>query len=202
MIKISKELKKNTVTPTEYKEKGKYNISTIEKRFKGWNNALVKSNLKSSVRTSFSDEELIYDLKLTSKILGKQSITNLEYNENGKFGTSIIIKRFKTWNNALKVAGIKISVNRNITQEDLIQDLKKVAKEISPKKVTYKEYKELGSFGTQTILRHFGSWNAALEKCGLEMSVNQNISEIELFQNLKDVWIKIGMALKSLGDIE
>ena len=87
---------------------------------------------------------------------------------------------------------MKISVNRNISNKELIEDLQRVAKIISPQKLTHKEYKKFGTYGNQTIIRNLGGWNNALEKAALEISINQTISEEELFQNLKEVWIKLG----------
>lgn len=81
---------------------------------------------------------------------------------------------------------------RSITNEDLLADLQRVSREqseLGPKERTYKEF---GKFGVTTIIRRFGSWNSAIEKAGLEKSVERNISDQELFLALYELWVKLG----------
>ena len=57
---------------------------------------------------------------------------------------------------------------RNIPKKELLEDLKKVAKMIKQDTVTATIYTEKGSFGVNTFLRRFGSWNNALDAAGLK----------------------------------
>ena len=83
--------------------------------------------------------------------------------------------------------------HRGITDEELIVDLKRVAQELNKKAVSRTDYDEKGKYGTTTFLRRFGSWFDSLEKAGLEKTRTQmNVPEEELFQNLEDVWVKLG----------
>lgn len=82
--------------------------------------------------------------------------------------------------------------NRNIPDEKLVEDLKRVASEIN-KSPTIDEYNERGSFHATTITRRFGSWFNALEKAGLKSTRSPiNIPEEELFKNLEEMWTKLG----------
>ncbi len=40
--------------------------------------------------------------------------------------------------------------------------------------------------------RIFGSWNKALEKAGLKIHIERDISKRKLFENIEEVWIKLG----------
>ena len=84
------------------------------------------------------------------------------------------------------------SHHRNISDEELIDDLLRVAKEIDKNKVTIDQYNERGKFHNTTFNRRFGSWFKALEKAGLSKTRNLNISNEELFENLVEVWISLG----------
>ncbi len=84
------------------------------------------------------------------------------------------------------------SFHRNVSDEDLLNDLKRVAKEIGKDKVTIDEYNERGRFHNTTLTRRFGSWFIALEKAGLKKTRNLNISNEELFNNLVDIWQRLG----------
>lgn len=59
-------------------------------------------------------------------------------------------------------------------------------------KITNKDYGRFGQFGVTTIIRRFGSWNKALLKAGIKIDKEHNISCSRLFDNLKEVWIKLG----------
>ncbi|MBI3582134.1 MAG: HNH endonuclease [Nitrospinae bacterium] len=82
--------------------------------------------------------------------------------------------------------------HRGVTDEELIADLRRVASELKKTSITNSDYGERGKYHIATYLRRFGSWFIALEKAGLEKSRNFNITQEELFQNLEEVWIKLG----------
>jgi len=75
--------------------------------------------------------------------------------------------------------------NRNITDDELLDDLKRVAKEIGAASLSSREYNDNGGkFTAGTIGMRFGSWNNALTKAGLQL-VNQREVPVEaLFKNL------------------
>lgn len=81
---------------------------------------------------------------------------------------------------------------RNIPDQELINDLIRVAKELGQDKITIAKYKERGSFNNRTFYRRFGSWLKALEKAGLQKTRNYNISNEQLFENLIEVRTKLG----------
>lgn len=81
---------------------------------------------------------------------------------------------------------------RNISANELISDLQKVAKEVGQDTITAAVYAERGSFGVNTMLRHFGSWNEALGKSGLALNNRLNVPDEELFENLASVWQILG----------
>ena len=78
----------------------------------------------------------------------------------------------------------------NISDEDLLTDLKRVAKKIG-KPPTIAEYNFNGTYESTIYLRRFGSWNDALKKLGL-LPNNAFWTDEELFQNIYNVWMKIG----------
>jgi hypothetical protein len=82
--------------------------------------------------------------------------------------------------------------HRNVPDDELITDLKRVADELH-KSPTLDEYNELGAYHSTTLTRRFGSWFKVLEIAGLSKTRSPiNISWEELFKNLEEVWIKLG----------
>ena len=120
------------------------------------------------------------------------SIKTRDYNKIGRFDSRTIAKRFHGWNAALEIAGLEKGKQRNLSDEELISDIKRVAKEIAPLKLTQKKYKEKGKYTSQTITKRLG-WNKILEKLNLETHC-LDITAKELFENLETVWIALGRA--------
>lgn len=81
---------------------------------------------------------------------------------------------------------------RNISDDDLLSDLRRVASEQSEQQVKQRTYKDHGKYGVTTIIRRFVSWNAAVEAAGLETSVERNIPDEKLFLSLYDLWVALG----------
>lgn len=82
--------------------------------------------------------------------------------------------------------------HRNISNEDLINDILRVAKLLRKNSIANTEYREYGDHGLTTIIRRFGSWSNAVKKAGLRKTKEHNIPIEELFKNIEDVWIKLG----------
>lgn len=83
--------------------------------------------------------------------------------------------------------------HRNTPDQELLDDLKKVALKLGKDNITRSEYKENGKFSPGTLERRFGGrWNKVVEKAGLQINVQRNISNEELFENIEEVWIKLG----------
>jgi 5-methylcytosine-specific restriction endonuclease McrA len=82
--------------------------------------------------------------------------------------------------------------HRNIPDEDLLADLQRVAMELRKSSVTIDEYNERGQFHNTTLSRRFGSWFKTLERAGLSKTRNLHISNEELFNNLADIWARLG----------
>ena len=82
--------------------------------------------------------------------------------------------------------------HRDIKDEELLADLRRVGGELGKNRVTFREYDKMGRFSSGTIAVRFGSWNEAIDKASLTRTINRNISEDELFQNLVEVWTALG----------
>ncbi len=81
---------------------------------------------------------------------------------------------------------------RKISNVELIDDLKRIADQLKSDTLGRSEYNEHGKYSSATMERIFGSWNKALEKAGLKIYRERDISKIKLFKNIEEVWIKLG----------
>jgi len=82
--------------------------------------------------------------------------------------------------------------HRNVSDDELLADLRRVAAELDRDRVTIDEYNERGAFHSTTLTRRFGSWFAATDKAHLARTRNLNIPSEDLFANLVDIWTSLG----------
>ena len=61
--------------------------------------------------------------------------------------------------------------HRDIPDEELLADLRRVAEEFGKHQVTFREYKEKGYFAPQTLAERFGSWHRAMgQRLAMELA--------------------------------
>lgn len=82
--------------------------------------------------------------------------------------------------------------HRDLPDEALLEELQWVAKLLNKNSVTIDEFNEHAKFHSSTLTRRFGNWFKALEAGGLKKTRNLNITNEELFENLVDIWLKLG----------
>jgi len=153
----------------------------------------MKYVLKPDNRNS-SNEELIKDLINVSYMLGKKAITRDEYDKHGRYSEGTLRKRFGGWLKALDTSGLSSTKNYYVSDEQLIGELKRIAKLTNNKVVsrtTFNKYKKLSN--TTTIERQFGSWSRALKIAGLIISPSgKRYSNEDYYENLLGVWNHYG----------
>ena len=196
-------LKKNSVTRAEYDNHGEFHSDTLRRRFGSWPMVLEKAGLEfsSALKKAYpnrrktpdaTNKELLDDLKNVAVKLNKNAVFMLEYKKHGKYGTSIFYYRFGSWLKALEKAGLNRTRNRGLTDEELLKDLRNVAIKLNKNSINTEEYHQHGKFTDSTFYRRFGSWPMALEKAGLEKGRAYGITDEALFQNIEEVWTKLG----------
>lgn len=156
---------------------------------------------------NISDEELLKDILRVAKALGKDSITNKEYVDNGgKYHWSTIHRRFNGWLNALRLCGLTPSkkqvdtgsgtyTQHFITTQELIDDMKRVSALLDKTTFSSHEYDLNGQYSSATFFIRFKSWNNALESAGLvpfEVPSGKRISEYDVLEEIERIWILLG----------
>ncbi len=84
--------------------------------------------------------------------------------------------------------------NRNVSDEDLLADLRKVGAELGADRqpLTFRAYNLKGRFSSGTQAERFGSWNVALERAGIVPTSEKSIPNDALFDNLREIWMTKG----------
>jgi hypothetical protein len=81
---------------------------------------------------------------------------------------------------------------RNVPEQELLEDIKRVSIKLGKTNLTGKEYKENGKFSYSTIEKRFGNWTQALKRSGLDLTIQKNITDKELLENIEGVWLTLG----------
>lgn len=81
--------------------------------------------------------------------------------------------------------------HRNVSDEELIQDIIRVASQLNSDNVTMKQYKEYGNYNCTTITNRFNGWinackMANLKFCSKQVN-NKKVSKIDIINDLKVV---------------
>ena len=205
LVYTANSLSRETLTREEYNEHGTVaSHAAFVKRFGSWTQALERAGLQQSRATrGMTDEEILRDVADTASSLGRDTLTKEEYDQHGTFSTNTCQRRFGSWTEALKRAGLRQSrPRRDVTNEELLRDVAETARSLSRDTLTKEEYDQRGTFSTNTCQRRFGSWSKALDLAGLQQSRSRiGITDEELFNNMKDVWLKLGRQPRT-GDLQ
>ncbi|MCX6647256.1 MAG: HNH endonuclease [bacterium] len=79
-----------------------------------------------------------------------------------------------------------------VSDDELLDDLRLVAGNLGQSTVPLLTYRNFGKYDESTLIRRFGSWNAALIAAELSLSNEILISDERLFQNLLVLWLHLG----------
>jgi len=82
---------------------------------------------------------------------------------------------------------------RYFSNEELLEDIKRVAGLLKKEDLSRAEYDKHGKFHSATIYRRFKGWNNALKQAGLNPRFEHSISNEELFENLEIIWRTLGI---------
>ena len=81
--------------------------------------------------------------------------------------------------------------HRNVSEEEMIADLKRVASLLGKVSVTQEEYNKYGKYHCTTLRNKIGSWFKILSIAGLEKTRNLGLTDGELINDLKRVSQKL-----------
>jgi hypothetical protein len=123
----------------------------------------MKFNLKLN-RRDVSDSELIADIQLCAKKIGKNTITMAEYEREGRFHPTTLTRRFRSWFNVLEKAELEASRSKfDITDDELFDNLRTIWISVARQPRYTEIQRPISKYSAGTYENRFGSWNKALE---------------------------------------
>lgn len=110
-----------------------------------------------------SDAELLEDLRRVASNLGKTTVGQKEYRLAGLYDDSTATRRFGSWNEALKAAGLSISNVLDIGDEELYENILTLWQHYGRQPRRRELALQPSRISQSPYLRRFRSWTAALE---------------------------------------
>lgn len=163
----------------------------------------VKDELKDLEKESYvknkkllcTDEELLGCLRQFYEENGR-SPTIRDFINNPEYPSSKTYKNhFGSWNSAIKMAGLDTNYGKRgqlYTNRQLLEYLKKFYEDNGrvPFHYDFNNNPKYPSFNT--YIDHFGSWNSAIEKVGLQVNRFTNMTDEELLGSLRQFYEENG----------
>lgn len=112
---------------------------------------------------NISDEELLEDIRRVAEIIGTEKLPRSDFQKHGKYGATMIARRFGGWNAAIEKVGLvttEAGEQKHESfkdEESFFNDLRHVATLLAKDSITTGEYKQYGRFDRSVMFRKYGS---------------------------------------------
>ena len=124
------------------------------------------------------EQELLDNLLRVSVRLKTNTLTTAEYNEFGEFHFATYQRRFGNWNKALEKAGLKATLNQNITRDELLLNIEKVWVTLGRQPTQRDLHPPISKYTSKPYYSKYGTWRKALDAF-VEFITSDNKQEIE-----------------------
>ncbi len=115
----------------------------------------------------YTKEQLIFYLKKLAAALKKTPTIRDISKKPGYPSSGTYMKRFGSWNDSLKLAGLKINARKKYDKKELLENIRLLAKELGrmpkPKDIKGKEW----AASYATYRKYFGSWKESIKQAGI-----------------------------------
>jgi len=150
----------------EMKKYGEVSPGAVTWQFGSWNTGLDAAGLSTTKSIKVTPQEVITAIQALADDLGRPP-TAYEMDEQGEYATKVAQWRFGSWNAALQEAGFNPHTRRNISEEELLQELTQLRDELGhvPSSVEVRKHEEITIY---PYIHRFGSWKQAVDAAGLE----------------------------------
>jgi len=108
------------------------------------------------------DCDLLDDLRLVANQLGRRTVGHKEYRGVGKYDDTTISRRFGSWNDALRAAGLSLSNEVDVSDERLFENVLNLWQHYGRQPRRAELAHPPSAISQSPYRRRFGSWSSAL----------------------------------------
>jgi len=168
--------------------------SAIRNTFGSWNQALIEAGIPINVKQKlrFTKKQMIVSLKRVAEqvptVLSRKLYQSLKQKDDPS--SSSIERYFGTWNQALQEAGLP-TMKKKYTKEEIKESIQLFFKHYQ-EEASLDLYEKVGWLpGSTTILRHYTSWEEAVQDAGHDTKYHHYTKEWATIQ-IKEAFLKHG----------
>jgi hypothetical protein len=157
---------------------------------------------------SYDDESLIGEIRRVAALAPGTHLTRNAFDRLSRAASSTIVRRFGGWQSALERAGLagrysgapvsgkmRRQHGRTLTPDDIVVELQRLAADKGQPTITMHDLRSSDLLSERVVINRFGTWKAALEAAGLQLSSRgRRWTDEDYFENLLTVWTHYGRA--------
>ena len=155
----------------------------------------------------YDDASIIAEVQRVASLITEPFITREDFDALSRVNSYTCIRRFGGWQDTLRAAGIATRYSgrhisqtmrrqpyRSLTNDEIVAELHRISLVVGKSVVTVSDVREHSQLlGYRVIVNRFGSWSAALQAAGLELSRHGvRWTDDDYFENLLAVWTHYG----------
>lgn len=161
-----------------------------------------------------SDEAILAEIRRVAALNPDRRLTKEAYNSQSKIKCSAVEKRFGSWSEATRKAGLAHALPE-YTDASILDDLKRVSESFPNEPLTSVFYSKHGLYSVNSFKRRFGGWSKALKAAELgsrfvgpattermRSQPNRAVTNEEILVKIRDVFSRLGKPSISGSDIE
>lgn len=152
----------------EYAARGRFGVTTFRRRFGSWNAAKRRADLRTREPERIDEERLLDDVRRVARSVDGR-LSERTYADEGEFGVTTLRRRFGSWNEAKRRAGLA-TARRESTTEAMADDIARVAGELEAGYVTPAVYAERGRYPLSALPADDAFWNDLRSRIGLSIT--------------------------------
>jgi hypothetical protein len=114
-------------------------------------------------KPAVSDADILSDIRRVANDLGVATVRARAYRHHGRFSATVAKTRFGSWNNALRAAGLSITSEHELTDEQLFDNLREVWMLLGRQPRTAEMCPPHSRYSRHPYKRRFGSWLTAMK---------------------------------------
>lgn len=180
--RVAKEIE-GPPTFNQYNSHGEYSTTTLSDHFGSYNDAIRAADYTPVREIDIPDDVLLADVQCVADDLG-ETPTSKQYNRRGKYSADTLSRRFGSYNSAIKSAGYEPTKHRDITDAELLADIRDTADE-QGRAPTSPEYTENGTYTKKTVIQRFGMWESAVKAAECDPPSYHHYSDEQLLRELQ-----------------
>lgn len=154
----------------------------------------------------YSDKGLIAEIRRVSALVPGPVYGVRQFKARARCSYQVVWLRFGSWKNALRRAGLthragtyrltpglKLRLSRRMSEDDLLGELRRVAKAKGTDKVKTSDLALHDAPPFDLYARRFGTWQAALDRAGLKpCGTGRRYTDAQCLENLRVLWVEYG----------